>query len=47
MSEMIRAEDVRRLRGFFGLTATDSGRRVVIIDAADEMNPTAANALLW
>lgn len=46
MSEMIRAEDVRRLRGFFGLTATDSGRRVVIIDAADEMNPTAANALL-
>ncbi len=46
MSDVIRGEDVRRLQGFFGLTATDNGRRVVIIDAADEMNPTAANALL-
>ncbi len=39
-------EDIRRLSGFFGLSATDGGRRVVIIDAADEMNPSAANALL-
>lgn len=39
-------EDIRRLTPFFGLTATDGGRRVVIVDAADEMNPNAANALL-
>lgn len=38
--------DVRRLSGFFGLTATDGGRRVVIVDTADEMNTAAANALL-
>ena len=46
MSDMIRAEDVRRLGGFFGLSVVDGGRRVVIVDAADDMNPTAANALL-
>ncbi|MCB1364189.1 MAG: DNA polymerase III subunit delta' [Rhodobacteraceae bacterium] len=40
------AEDVRALNRFFGLTATDGGHRVVIVDCADEMNPTAANALL-
>lgn len=39
-------DDIRRLTPFFGLTATDGGRRVVIVDAADEMNPSAANALL-
>lgn len=37
---------MRKLHGFFGLSAPDGGRRVVIIDAADEMNPNAANALL-
>jgi len=46
MSKEIRAEDVRRLRDFFGLSLPDGGRRAVIVDAADEMNPTAANALL-
>jgi len=46
MSNEIRADDVRRLRGFFGLSAGDDGKRVVIIDAADEMNTTAANSLL-
>lgn len=40
------AEDIRRLNHFFGLSAPDGGRRVVIVDAADDMNPTAANALL-
>ncbi len=35
-----------RLKRFFGLSAADGGRRVVIVDAADEMNPSAANALL-
>lgn len=39
-------DDIRRLTPFFGLSATDGGRRVVIVDAADEMNPSAANALL-
>lgn len=37
---------MRKLHGFFGLSAPDGGRRVVIIDAADEMNANAANALL-
>ena len=42
----IRAQDVRKLKDFFHLSAADGGRRVVIVDAADEMNVTAANALL-
>lgn len=42
----ITVEETRRLRGFFQLSATDGGRRVVIVDAADEMNMNAANALL-
>lgn len=46
LSADIRVKEVRRLRAFFGLSATDGGRRVVIVDAADEMNPQAANALL-
>ncbi|MEO0568929.1 MAG: DNA polymerase III subunit delta' [Pseudomonadota bacterium] len=46
LRDQIVAEDVRALNKFFGLTATDGGRRVVIIDVADEMNVQAANALL-
>lgn len=46
LRQIIAVEDVRELRGFFGLSAADGGRRVVIVDAADEMNPNAANALL-
>ncbi|MEM6726994.1 MAG: DNA polymerase III subunit delta', partial [Pseudomonadota bacterium] len=46
MSREIRIEDVRRLRGFFSMSAADGGRRVVIVDAADEMNRSAANAIL-
>lgn len=42
----ITVDETRRLGGFFGLSATDGGRRVVIIDAADEMNANAANAVL-
>lgn len=44
--KVITVDDTRRLQGFFGLSATDGGRRVVIVDAADDMNPNAANALL-
>ncbi|MGR3615088.1 MAG: DNA polymerase III subunit delta' [Paracoccaceae bacterium] len=39
-------DDIRKLNRFFGLSATDGGRRVVIVDSADEMNVNAANALL-
>ena len=39
-------DDIRRLGRFFGLTSADGGRRVVIVDSADEMNVSAANALL-
>ncbi|MAY89545.1 MAG: DNA polymerase III subunit delta' [Pseudooceanicola sp.] len=39
-------DDVRKLGRFFSLTAVDGGRRVVIVDAADDMNTNAANALL-
>lgn len=46
LSADIRVNEVRRLKEFFGLTAGDDGRRVVIVDAADEMNTSAANALL-
>lgn len=42
----ITVDEVRRMRGFFNLTAVDGGWRVVIVDAADDMNNPAANALL-
>lgn len=43
---VIAVEDARSLRDFFGMTAADGGRRVVIVDAADDLNANAANALL-
>lgn len=46
LKTQITVDEVRRLKGFFQLSAADGGRRVAIIDAADEMNPSAANALL-
>lgn len=39
-------DDIRRLLSFFHMSATEGGRRVAIIDAADDMNPAAANAVL-
>lgn len=42
----ISVEDVRKLPGFFSLTAAEGGYRVAIVDSADEMNRHAANALL-
>ncbi|MTH76367.1 DNA polymerase III subunit delta' [Paracoccus aestuariivivens] len=42
----ITVDEVRRLQSFFQMSAAEGGRRVAIIDAADEMNPAAANALL-
>lgn len=42
----ITVDAVRGLKGFFQMSAADGGRRVVIVDAADEMNRNAANAIL-
>lgn len=42
----ITVDNVRRLRRFLGLTSADGGWRVIVIDAADEMNVASANALL-
>lgn len=42
----IPVDTIRDLKGFFQLASADGGRRVAIIDAADEMNVAAANALL-
>ena len=42
----ITVDAVRGMRDFFHMSATDGGRRVVIVDAADEMNRSAANAIL-
>ncbi len=39
-------EEVRRTVGFFGSTGGDGGWRIAIVDAADDMNASAANALL-
>lgn len=39
-------DDVRRLGAFLALTTAEGSWRAVVVDAADEMNPTAANALL-
>ena len=42
----IAVEDARALGHFLSLTSAAGGRRVVIIDAADEMNRETANAIL-
>ena len=46
LRQMITVEEARKLKGFFALSSADGGRRVVIVDSADEMNPSAANAIL-
>jgi len=43
---VIRIDEVRDLRRFLGLSAADGGWRAVIVDAADEMNMQAQNAIL-
>lgn len=45
LKTVITVDEVRGLKGFFHMSA-GNGRRVVIVDSADEMNPSAANALL-
>lgn len=46
LKTQITVEEVRRMKAFFALSAADGGRRVAIVDPADEMNVSAANALL-
>lgn len=46
LKSQITVDEARRLKGFFQLSAADGGRRVVIVDAADQLNPNAANAIL-
>ena len=46
LKQDITVDEVRRMKSFFTLSAADGGRRAAIIDAADDMNPSAANALL-
>ncbi|WP_299302111.1 DNA polymerase III subunit delta' [uncultured Litoreibacter sp.] len=46
LKSVITVDEVRKLKGFFSMSNPDGGKRVVIVDAADEMNVSAANALL-
>ena len=46
LREEIVVEDVRAVRDFMHMTASAGGWRVVVVDAADELNRSAANALL-
>ena len=46
LKTVLDVEEIRRLGGFFGMTAEAGGWRVAIVDSADEMNDNAANALL-
>jgi len=42
----ITVDEIRALKSFFQLSAADAGWRTAIVDAADELTPQAANALL-
>lgn len=46
LQDVIAVDETRKMKNFFTLSAADGGRRVAIIDAVDDMNPQAANALL-
>ena len=46
LSDDIRVVEVRKLSSFLHLSAADGGRRVVIVDAADDLGTAGANALL-
>jgi DNA polymerase-3 subunit delta' len=46
MRTVITVEETRETIAFFGSTAAADGWRVCIVDAVDELNPNAANALL-
>ncbi len=46
LKTVITVDEVRKLKAFFALSATEGGWRIAIVDAVDEMNPSAENALL-
>lgn len=46
LKKEITVDEARKLKGFFAMSAADGGHRAVIIDSADEMNTSAANAVL-
>ena len=46
LQDVLSVDEVRKMKSFFALSAADGGRRVAIIDSVDDMNPSAANALL-
>ena len=46
LKTQLTVDEVRRVKSFFHMSAAGGGRRVVIVDSADEMNASAANALL-
>lgn len=46
LKSQITVDEVRKLGAFFGLSSIDGGRRIVIVDSIDDMNASAANALL-
>jgi DNA polymerase-3 subunit delta' len=45
-ASVVTVDEVRRLRSFLAHTSAGDGWRVVIVDPADDLNPSAANALL-
>lgn len=46
MRDAITIDAARALKRFLALSSSDAGRRVVLIDAADEMNTATSNAIL-
>ncbi|KAA8609332.1 DNA polymerase III subunit delta' [Salipiger aestuarii] len=46
LKTQLTVDEVRRLKGYFSLSSAEGGRRVVIVDAMDELNTSAANAIL-
>lgn len=43
---VLAVDEIRKIGQFLSLTSHDGGYRIVIVDAADDMNTNAANALL-
>ncbi|WP_210272590.1 DNA polymerase III subunit delta' [Chthonobacter rhizosphaerae] len=46
LKTVLTVDEVRRTVSFLGNSAGSRGDRIVVVDAADDMNPNAANALL-
>ena len=46
MRTQIAVEDVRKISAFMSLTPAEGGWRIAIVDGAEEMNQSSANALL-